>query len=165
MATTVTSRVILDFLANARNQDEETKTAEHRLLLRENRSSGSGVTEVDAVYSDLSLTLSASATTLDLQTLTDSFGDSLDLAKIFWIAVYNTATTAGYDLTIGNAAANPWEPFVTTTTETIEIPDGGYWIWGDPTTGATVDASNSDLKLDPGANTIVAKLLIVGTKA
>jgi len=138
--------------------------ATHLLEVAERRAYGTAATQLNLIYSDLSLTLAGAATTLDLQALTDVSGAAIDFAKIYRIGIINTTATNGFDLTVGGAVANPWEPFVSATGDKIVIPDGSDWFWSD-VDGATVDATHSDLKLDPGANTLVAKLLIIGLSA
>lgn len=160
----VESVVNLMFQGIHKDTTDEIKQAVHQLSLSEKRKDGSGTGQVDAVYSDLSLDLAASIVTLDLQSLTDSFGAALSLQRLFWFAVQNTSTTAGDDLKIGGSGTNPFDPFAGAINDLVLVPPNGWFVWGD-TDGETVDGANKNIQLNPGTKTFTIKVFILGTKS
>lgn len=157
----VKSTMTIDFQSTRTDQTAALLSAVHQMSINETRADGTGTDAVDAVYSNLALSLAASATELDLTSLTDSFGDSLSFQKIFWLAIKNTDSSN--ELIVGAATAEIWEPFVETTGDAVIVPANGWFIWGN-TTGATVDGTNKTLKLDPASNTIAIEIMFIGTK-
>lgn len=141
-----------------------------------NLSNGTGSGAVDLVYAK-QLSLAGSATTLDLTSLTDLSGASISFARVRVLIVQNLATTAAYTLTLGAAASNQWTGFLGTATSTAVIqPNVGatsnysshvfldLYSTG-ASTGAYVDGTHKSFKLDPGANTFSANVLILGCSA
>lgn len=146
---------------------EDISTAEvlkavHEMTVAESRADGTGTSAVDGVWSNLALSLASTSTTLDLQSLTDSFGNALSFQKIFWMAIQNKDTSN--ELKVGAAVANQWEPFVSATGDIVVVPANGWFVWAN-TTGATVDATNKDLKLDSPSATIAVEIMVIGTKS
>ena len=114
-------------------------------------------------------TVTGAAETIDLTTLTDVYGTTLSWAKVKAIILINTATTAGYILTVGAAASNAWVggstanagPLVDTTDKVV-IGSGGVMYFSSPVDGFSVSGTSKNLKVDPGANTITYTLAILG---
>lgn len=137
---------------------------------------GTGSGQVDLIYAK-QLSLAGSATTLDLTSVTDLSGTSISFARVRELWIQNLATTAAYTVTVGAAATNQFVGFLGTTTSTCIIPTnvgatGNYAVvrFCDPyttgaSTGAYVDSTHKNLKLDPGANTISVNVLIIGCSA
>src|SRR4051794_6850046 len=130
---------------------------------------GTAAGKVDLIYAR-QLTLAASTPqTLDLTNLTDLGGGSVNFARVRELAIQVVTTTVDFNVTLGAAAANPWAPFWGTTGTDI-VHAGSIRYFTDPTTvgaskGAVVGASSKNLKLDPGSNTVVVNILIVGCSA
>ncbi len=141
---------------------------------------GTAAGMVDYIYAK-TLSLAGSATTLDLQSLTDLNGGAIVFTRIRELLIVNLAVTAAYTVTVGAASATQWTtgPLGTTTATSILQPsvgqtapatNGSMMRYSDPwsvgaSTGAYVDASHKSLKLDPGANTISVYVLLVGCSA
>lgn len=138
---------------------------------------GTAAGMVDYIYAK-SLSLAGSATTLDLTSLTDLNGGSVNFARVRELVIVNLATTAGYTVTVGAAGSNAWStgPLGTSTSTSILMPSVGQTTalstlrWSDPfstgaSTGGYVDSTHKNLKLDPGANTISVYVLIAGCSA
>ncbi len=137
---------------------------------------GTGAGQIDMLYAK-QLTLAATPTTLDLQSLTDLNGAALNFLRIREFIVQNLSTVAAYVVTVGGAGSGAWVGFFGTTTSTLFLPTnvgatGNYATLhlSDPytvgaTTGAYVGASSHLLKLDPGANTIIINVILAGCSA
>ena len=108
------------------------------------------------------LSLAGSATTLDLTSLTGPRGTET-FATIVGLYVYNLTTTAGYAVTVGNAASNAWTGPLGGTTPTLTVPAGSRLVLENNDTAWTVDGTHKSLKLDPGANTVSVRVVILGT--
>ena len=148
-------------------------------ILNDNFTYGNGTSagNVDYIYAK-SLSLAGSATTLDLTSLTDLNGGSVNFARVRELVIVNLATTAAYTVTAEPGVSNPWTtgPWGTSTSTTI-IPTnvgatGNYSFFRfvdrytvGATTGAYVDGTHKTIKLDPGANTISVYVLILGCSA
>lgn len=137
---------------------------------------GTSTGNVDYIYAK-QLSLAGSATTLDLTSLTDLNGGSVNFARVREVVVVNLATTAAYTVTIGPGASNPWttgpiavvggvvlQPSVGQTTGNSTFRASDPWSVG-ATTGWYVDGTHKTLKLDPGANTISVYVVLVGCSA
>lgn len=138
-----------------------------------NYTTGTGAGQVDLLYAK-QLSLAASATTLDLTSLTDLSGASINMARVRFIWIFNLATTAGYTITVGNAASNPFTGFLSSTGTAVCYPGSsssyGRLIFEDPqsvggSVGAVTGGSNKNLKLDPGSNTVSCYVVIGGCSA
>ncbi len=137
---------------------------------------GTGSGQIDMLYAK-QLSLAATPTTLDLQSLTDLNGAALNFLRIREMIIQTLATTAAYVVTVGGAGSGAWLGFFGTTTSTLTLPTnvaatGNYATMqlSDPytvgaTTGAYVGASSHLLKLDPGANTILINIILAGCSA
>lgn len=137
---------------------------------------GTGTGAVDLCYAK-QLSLAGTATTLDLTSLADLSGATVNFARVRLFMVQNLATTAGHTVTVGSAASNQWTGYLGTTTSTVVLqPNVGatsnqsVFTFLDPystgaATGAYVDGTHKSLKLDPGANTISVNVLILGCSA
>ena len=125
---------------------------------------GTGVGEAMYFYSRR-LSLAAAPQTLDIYGgLTDGLGTTLNFATVRALIVHNRSSTAGHVLTIGNAASNQFASFLGAANETVIVRPGGTIVLLAPRDGYTVVQSSADLlKLDPGANTFDADVIIVGT--
>lgn len=140
---------------------------------------GTGAGQCDLFYAKI-LALAAAATTLDLTSLTDLNGAAINFARVREILIINQAVTAAYTLTLGLGASNPWSTGPIQASSTIVIPpsvgqvtpfaNNARFALGDPyTVGATsgwyIDGTHKTFKLDPGANTLNALIILLGCSA
>lgn len=141
-------------------------TAQHRMEYSLDFASGTGTNQHDLVYGER-LTLAATPTTKDIRgSLTRALGlGTLSIVEVVAIAVKMLSTTAGHELTIGNAT-NAFSDHLGAATHTIKLGPNGLWILMSPIDGYTVGAGTADeIKFDPGANTFDIDWLIVGRSA
>ena len=127
---------------------------------------GTGASQTDKVWTD-SGTAAASANTVDLMgSLTDINGATISFAGgVVLIAVKNTSTTTGYNLTVG-AGSNPFAGWSGAGANTRIIKPGGFEIWYSPIDDVVPVAGTGDIiTLDPGANTVTYDIMIVGRSA
>lgn len=134
---------------------------------------GSGV--VDQLYAK-QLTLSAAATTINLTSLTDVGGNTIDFARVREFVVENLNTTIGQDCKVEAGAANGWS-VLPPSTNPLYARSGGVLTTAtvvgtvqisDPfSTGASngnvVTTGSCNVTLDPGSNTITVNVIILGT--
>lgn len=105
--------------------------------------------------------LAGSAQEVDFTTLSNGIAAaSFDKLKV--LAIFNLATTAGYDLAVGGAASNAFSAIFSDATDEIVIAPGGCALFIAPGAGYTVDSSHKALKLDPGANTFNVLVVAIG---
>lgn len=125
-------------------------------------SAGTGSKQIDKIaYQALSFT--GAVQTIDLSTIVCTDG-SAGFSKVRFVRIYNDATNAAHTLVVGNAASNPLAPWFSATTVTETVEPNGCFTKDKPlgTTGWTVDSTNKNLKLDPGANTFTGRLFVGG---
>ncbi len=129
---------------------------------------GTGLDQADWIWHD-KRTAAGAVDDIDLNaSLSDAFGVSFDLVKVKGIFIRNTDETVGYDLAIGAAAAFPLGGWVSdAATDKLVIGAGGWFVlWNPSAAGYACGAAASDvLRVDPGANTIIYDIIIVGTSA
>lgn len=109
------------------------------------------------------LTLNSTPTTLDLTALTGPRG-AVSFATIR-LAYFRVITlTAGYSVIVGAAAGTLFNGPMGGTAPTTTIPPGSRLIWeNEDTAGWTVSGSYKSLKLDPGANVVVLRVILIGS--
>lgn len=141
-----------------------------------NYSSGTGAGQVNLCYAKR-LTLSASATTLDLTSLADLSGTSVSFSRVRELIVMNNASTGGYVCSVGSPAGSAFSGFQTTSAITLvhaaitsSVATQTMLRWSDPSnvgasSGAVTGASNKNVKLDPGANSFTVDVIILGCDA
>lgn len=138
----------------------------HRLVEALTWLGGTGASQIDTVWSD-TRTASATPDTLDLRgSLTGANGATLNFAEIVLIVIINRATTAGYLLTVGDAASNPIASIMEAATHRLNIGPSGAGILWNPIDGYATTAGSADvLQIDPGANSIEYDIFIAGRSA
>lgn len=110
------------------------------------------------------VSLAAATQTLDLTALAGPRGSTVNFSSIRVIWIQNNSTVAGQGVGVGNAGANPWRPFWSSSANVETIPAGGRFHKENPdTTPWAVDGTHKNLMLDPGANTFTVSILIVGS--
>ena len=131
---------------------------------------GTAINKADKIWSVLNHTIAASGTyALDLDALTDNFGDSLTFTEIRAIAKANIAGQTGspsIKVTSSSVAASV---MLTGTTDGVKLPGGAshnsVLIWYVPEdatdySGETITITNLD-----GANAAKVSIWIIGTSA
>ena len=122
---------------------------------------GAGPVLANKIYMS-SGSAAASPVDIDLATVTNVDGTT-GFASVRRIEIYNDATTAAFTLTTGGGT-NPFKPYLSGTSPTFAIDPGMPFIAGRilSTAGYTVDASNKVVRLDPGANTVPYRIVVIG---
>jgi hypothetical protein len=106
--------------------------------------------------------LAGSAVTVDLTAMAFGFGDA-SIAKVKGMLIQNLTTTSGYKITVGNAAATQFLfSGLSAATTTIEVEEGGAFLYFTKTANGHTTTSKTLLKLDPGANTVSCFLAVWG---
>lgn len=121
---------------------------------------GTGSGKANRHWSD-SRSLNASAQeVLDLEALTDAFGQTLTFTKIKFIYIKNTSTTAA-QIAIGGAEV-PLLFFIDITDKLLLYPDGDF-RYTFPTTGLTVSSANQ-LKIEEvsGNAAAIYEIILIG---
>lgn len=128
--------------------------------------SGTVINTADLVWaSSRSLTATSETLTFSGGSLTDAFGTALTFVKIKLIAIRNLATTAGFNLVIGNAL-HPLPLFSAGTATMTLGPDARFILAQPSLAGIAVGAGATDsIKVDAGANTVAYQILVIGTDA
>lgn len=126
---------------------------------------GTAAGQGDLIYCK-PLVLAASATTIDLTSLTGFFGETINFARVREAIGYNPDTTAGHDVTLSQGASNGW----TYAPVGKLFASGGAFRIADPLStgggnGMIVDGTHKTVKFDPGANTITIYVLFFGGSA
>jgi|GEM_PF-1981465 len=133
---------------------------------------GTGADKIDLLFAK-QLTFSASTSqTLDLTALTDILGAAVSFARVRVVAIKVYSQTDAASLTVGGAASNAWEAFLSTA-GTITIPaasaanqNGAFFLLTAPnTTGWVVDSTHKNLKLQPSAHAFNADVFLAGCSA
>ena len=130
---------------------------------------GTGIRAVDTIYGK-QLTLAATTTTLDLTSLTDPAGNTVNFARVREFSVQVVTPTVGYSVSIYKGASNGWSFLPASTGPIIVQPNGGMFGMSDATStggsaGYLVSGSSKMVVLDPGSNTIIINIIIVGGSA
>jgi len=97
---------------------------------------------------------------IDLNTLTNAFGQSINLATVYELWVHNKSTTSGEQLTV---AGNFLDVLMGGHTDAPVIDPNGWWGGSSPVDGFTVTNTTADtLTFDSGTDTISADIYILG---
>jgi hypothetical protein len=129
--------------------------------------SGTLADQCTKLYSARLSLVASTPQTIDLQSLVDASGATISFNAIRFLAVRNNAATDGWILLVGAAGSNAFEAFVssagTFTVYPSSAANDGFTVFQVPnTTGGTVDSTHHNLKLDPGAHSFTADVLIGG---
>lgn len=165
----VTGQVIMNasfgLLSNAGVQ---ANTISQSLSIPAQYSNGTGSNQIDTIYA-AHLTLTGAPTTIDLSSLTDPAGNSANFARVREVIVQNISSTAGFDCKVEAGASNGW-PVLPPSTAPLQCRYGATLRISDPVStgsgnGNVVGASTKTVTFDPGANTVIINVLIVGGSA
>lgn len=131
---------------------------------------GTASNQVDTIYAR-QISLAATTTTLDLTSLTDPAGNSINFARVRELIVQNLSATAGRDVKIYAGASNGWAPLpASSDTNYLYARYSGVFRLSDPVStgsgnGNVVSGTSKTIVLDPGSNTISVNVIIVGGSA
>lgn len=129
---------------------------------------GTASNQIDTIYAK-ALTLSGATTTIDLTSLTDPAGNSANFARVREFIVVNTSTTAGFDVKVEAGASNGWSVLPPSTSPVYARYSGILRISDPVSTGSgngnVVGSTSKTVTFDPGANTVIINVLIVGGSA
>jgi hypothetical protein len=135
---------------------------------------GTATVQVDTIHAK-TYTLAASATTIDLTSLTDPAGNSISFARVREFVVTNADTVATHTVKVSSGAATAVAWLPPAANALVLQPQGagsspGRIDLSDPNgTGAgvgyIVDSTHKTITFDPGAFTIAINVLIVGGSA
>lgn len=132
---------------------------------------GTGSGQVDQFYAK-QITLSATPTVLDLTNLTDVAGNTINLARVREFIVQVVTTTANFNVKVyATAGGSGWATLpISTDTNYLYARYGSVLRISDRYStgggnGNVTGVSNKSVTIDPGSNTIVVNILIVGCSA
>lgn len=127
---------------------------------------GTSSGQVDTVYAK-TITLAATTQTIDLTSLVDPAGNSINFARVREFVVANNDPTAGHDLKVEAGASNGWAVLPPLATPAYARYSGSLKYSDPKSTGAgngnLVSSTSKTITFDSGANTITFSLLIVGS--
>lgn len=129
---------------------------------------GTASNQVDTIYAK-QLSLTGATTTIDLTSLTDPAGNSINFARVREFIVQNLSSTAGYDVKIESGASNGWAPLPPSSSPNYARYSGTFRMSDPVSTGGSngnvVSGSSKTITFDPGANTFNINVIIVGGSA
>jgi hypothetical protein len=138
---------------------------------------GAGADACNRIYAALLTIAGGASTTLDLEALTDVFGDALDFARVKAIRIWllsatddapdgtADAGTACSGVTVGNAASNQFAgsgyPISDAATGTFTLANGDQFARATGSAGGwVVDATHKNLKVLNNDGAVAAKVWI-----
>lgn len=128
---------------------------------------GTGASQADQIYVATGTLAGAATLTVNLSTLTDMFGNTLNMKRVKAIYLENTTDTTSTGLALGGDVTTPFVGPFNTGTDTITVRNGGnFFIAAPDATAYAVDTGiNLLLTNSDGTNTATYKLVIVGCSA
>lgn len=128
-----------------------------------------GALTVDQIHAKV-YTLAATPTTIDLTSLLDLNGASMNFARVRDFIVYNADTTTANVCNVYKGASNGWTYLPASTGPLICVAKGGLIWLHDPnnslsTNGMVTSGSSKTITFDPGSATFNISVLIVGGSA
>ena len=135
---------------------------------KDSLANGTGTDQADVIWHD-QRTVTGASEDIDLAgnvLFKDAFGNTITFVKVKAVFIHNTSTTATETLSVGGAAGTQFSNWVGAVNDEVNVgPDGLFMLWS-PTDGYAVGAGATDLlKIDPGADTIIYDIVIIGTSA
>lgn len=146
-----------------------TQTLPASISLTTQYANGTGAGQINLIYAKQLIFVASTPQTLDLTTLLDLSGASVNFARVRELVVQVVTATSGFNAILGNAASNAFAAFWGATgTDTVFA--GSIRYFTDPTSvgagvGAVTSGTSKSLKIDPGSNALTLNLLIAGCTA
>jgi hypothetical protein len=132
---------------------------------------GTASNQVDTIYAK-TFSLASTTQTIDLTSLTDPAGNSINFARVREFIVVNTSTTAGYDLEVYSGSSNGWAPIgaVSGTPCYVRYGSGAMYRLSDPVStgsgnGNVVGSTSKTITFNSGSNTVTFYVIVVGGSA
>lgn len=155
----------LEFLVG----DLGTATRPHEIVSSVDQASGTASSTQDLIYSD-TIAFAGSPTSLDLAgVLTAALGGAaITMVEVRGFCIRNKSTTSTHILGVGNGTNPAYAGLFGASSHIVNVAPGGILLWTAPLDGGglTVTAGTGDvLKLDPGANTFNADIIVWGVSA
>ena len=127
-------------------KDHETPTSKAFVDFTKAFSSGTGADKINNQFFDLRSLADGANEELDLSGgLTDALGNTITFTKVRMFAIRSTSTNTT-NLTIGGAAANAFDDWVSAAADSIELKPGGVLLLMAPNVdGYTVTGGSADL--------------------
>ena len=128
-----------------------------------------GALTIDQIHAKV-YSLAGTTTTIDLTSVLDLAGNSMNFARVRDFIVYNQDTTTSHIVNVYKGASNGWSYLPASTGPLICVANGGLIWLHDPsnalsTNGMVTSGSSKTITFDPGANTVNLSVLIVGGSA
>jgi hypothetical protein len=129
---------------------------------------GTASNQVDTIYAK-TITLASTTQTIDLTSLTDPAGNSINFARVREFIIVNPDATAGHDLKVEAGSSNP-VIFIPPVANYLICRYSGTLRVSDPVStgsgnGNVVTGTTKTITFDSGSNTITFYVLIVGGSA
>ena len=127
--------------------------------------SGTGADKVDGIATLLLPLVASTPQVINLQALTDPLGLALTVTKVRFIVIKNLSVTDGQILVVGGAGVGEFNGFLSSGATLAVYPSSlgndGFVLFSAPSgTGYPVSGTSHLLKLDPGAFSFSAAVLI-----
>jgi hypothetical protein len=130
---------------------------------------GTGSNAVDTLYAKQIALVASTPQTIDLTSLTDPAGNSINFARVREFIVQNTSSTAGNDVKVEAGASNGWSvlppssnPLYARYSGTLRISDPVSTGGGN---GNVVSGASKTITFDPGSANTTINVVIVGGSA
>lgn len=162
MALTAKMRINMNinYTGSGTLQDPSQPIDENRGITLTN---GTGVNKGNRCYAETITIGDGANATLDVQALTDTFGDALDFDIIRAMYIYNSSADA--TLIIGGAAGTQLDIFGDQASDKLHIPPGCEFMMTWPTAAGLDVTTNKDLKYEhdgTGGDSMDFDIIIVG---
>ena len=130
---------------------------------------GTGAGAIDLIHAKQYALVASTPQTIDLSAIADLSGATVNFARVREFVVQVVTTTAGDNVTLGDAASNAFSAFWGATGTNVVFAGTVYHV-ADPTSvgagvGAIVDSTHKNVKLDPGSNNVTINLIVAGCSA
>lgn len=123
---------------------------------------GTGNGQADLQWSD-TRTVGTGGDTLDLNTITDTLGRTINFAKVKALLIVASTANAS-TIIIGDAATNPFQSGFGGAGNTFTLPAGGVFMIAAPVAGwASTSGASDKLKITGGAAGQICNIWILGT--
>lgn len=125
---------------------------------------GTGNGQCNLLWGKLITLTGSSPQTLDLRALTGPLGQVVTFSRIKILYIKSQSTTYTHKVTVGNASSNIFSGMWSSSTNTEDAWGGNVCPLLKTNLGAgwTCDATNRNLKLDPGTNTQTVEVFFAG---
>ena len=126
---------------------------------------GTGAGNGDQCFADQRTLAGSANETLDLQSLTTSFGVAVVFTKVKVLAIKVVSTNADSTITVGASGASAFNtPFAGDDTFAVTVRPGGWVLWAcDDTTAYAVSGTVKDLKIvNNSSSSLDYKIIIIG---